>query len=104
MNYLLGAILLQVWNANLLKIGESRRQRRMVVIGFNYLSATAIAAVLWAMEGGAAPAGIWAMMERAVLCVRRRWLVTQTGSAGSRRASASKVAASEQSQSKSSWP
>ena len=58
MSYLLGAILLQVWNANLLKIGESRRQRRMVVIGFNYLSATAIAAVLWAMEGGAAPAGI----------------------------------------------
>ncbi|MEE8434037.1 MAG: hypothetical protein V3S64_04540 [bacterium] len=58
MSYLFVAVLLQVWNANLLKIGESRGQQRMVVIGFNYISATAIAAVLWAVEGGTAPAGI----------------------------------------------
>ena len=58
MSYLFLAVLLQVWNANLLKIGESRPQRRMVVIGFNYISATAIAVVLWVMQGGGAPAGI----------------------------------------------
>lgn len=58
MSYLFLAVLLQVWNANLLKIGESRHQQRMVVIGFNYISATAIATVLWAVEGAATPAGI----------------------------------------------
>lgn len=58
MSYLFGAVLLQVWNANLLKMGESRFQQRMVVIGFNYISATAIAVVLWAVEDGTVPAGI----------------------------------------------
>lgn len=58
MSYLFLAVVLQVWNANLLKIGESRNQQRMVVIGFNYISATAIATVLWAVEGATAPAGI----------------------------------------------
>ena len=42
--------------------------------------------------------------DRAVFCVRRRWLVTQSASAGSMRARRRKVSRSEQSQSGSSWP
>ena len=63
MNNLFLAVVLQVWNANLLKIGETRRQQRMVVIGFNYLSATAIAAVLWVAEGAKAPGGLTSMVK-----------------------------------------
>lgn len=55
MIYIFLAILGQVWNANLLKIGETAGQDRLVVLGFNYLSATALAIVYWAVQHPALP-------------------------------------------------
>lgn len=55
MFYLFLAVLVQTWNAALLKIGELYRQERLVVMGFNYITASLGAAMLWAWQGTGMP-------------------------------------------------
>lgn len=58
MIFLILAIATSVANAFLLKTGELYQQERLVVMGFNYLSAALLSAGVWAVQGTGPPGGV----------------------------------------------
>jgi len=62
MFYLFLSVCIQVWNAQVLRFGESSQQERLVVIGFNYILAMIGGALAWMYQGMPQPSAItWAL-------------------------------------------